>query len=252
MGHAPFVIWTMQRSGGTTFTSLLSFMSNGETTHEPYSGTNAKEHWGEEKAALALGRVVGKAATHNIKHCYELCSNGFNETLFETLHDRGFFFIHLLRRNILAQVESLALARATQAYGAEKASTIYPAILRGELKLPPLDLDWYKKHVRKLLAKQANVSQKLADIGAPSVFFEDIFAGDAGTRRARFEASVQRLNSAGGDFKFTPRYDELKLSYFADRDQKSRSVVDFITNIGDLREMVADEMAVGDSVAQIG
>lgn len=75
----PFVIWTLQRTGGTNLTRQLVRLSGlPRTEHEPFNEGRAYGHvtaaWRKDRDALAMGAAMQEiAAEHQvIKHCVEM------------------------------------------------------------------------------------------------------------------------------------------------------------------------------------
>ena len=56
-----FVVWTMQRTGGTSFAALLAAWHPGRTLHEPF--LSGRELWDIRRAFDSTGRLDGRRGT---------------------------------------------------------------------------------------------------------------------------------------------------------------------------------------------
>ena len=102
---SPFLIWTMQRTGGTSLTELLMAMSE----HEPFNWAKKQprqfwpitEAWNTHHDADALrGALDGLFAERFlIKHCYELLSMSFNLHLMQAAVGTPYRHVVLRRRD---------------------------------------------------------------------------------------------------------------------------------------------------------
>src|SRR5579863_9787871 len=104
MSH-PFIIWTMQRTGGTSLTDLLLEMSEHKAAeHEPFNRDRqfgaVTIAWAQTKDEEALRRALADllAQRHLIKHTYELRDMQLNLALMEAAA-RDYRHIFLFRRD---------------------------------------------------------------------------------------------------------------------------------------------------------
>lgn len=136
----PYIIWTMRRTGGTSFMALLSDFSNCRSVeHEPFNedrsfGYIVKRFREGEDVYPELLALLQKRL--EIKHCYEIMPEGFNELLYRVSKACGYKHIFLYRRNEVSRLMSLGVAMATGVWG-DNQSHLYEPYLTGEQK-PPL------------------------------------------------------------------------------------------------------------------
>ena len=183
MSH-PFIIWTLRRTGGTSLASLVMELSDHPgTQHEPFNVDRAfgevTRNWyktrdvpamrGQIRQRLAGGRVL--------KHCYELMPHKLNRALLQVSTNLGFRHVVLDRRDEVARILSLELAKITGAWGKEAAGDIYEKIESGEQALPPIDLPSALGHMQKCQETRLGMADLFKEYDQEPfvVHFEDMY-----------------------------------------------------------------------------
>lgn len=235
---APHIIWTLQRTGGTTFASLLADLSDWpKVEHEPFNQGRIFG-WIAEKAAVeqssdALDKDLIWALWKRpvIKHCYELCSEQFNAALMDVAERRGYRHIVLDRQDETARILSLELAEVTGAWGPMGAQDVYPEILAGKRVLPELQVGRVLSRKSKAYRARAWLHRAFGARGITPfvVSFEDLFSGkETGLEHIRAAAEYLDLDLPED---FTARADHA----LGTKSQNSAQLFDQIPNIDALR-----------------
>ncbi len=183
----PFIIWTFQRTGGTTLSAALSnaFLEQG-IKHEPFNlerefgsitrTINSNKH---KQGSELLDQVLNTGVS--IKHCFELHSNKFNTLFLQRLAAHGGYrHIILMREAEAERLCSLFLARQTAVWGKWKADKGgYNEFLKGNVKLEPFPIDEMLEHSKNCLAKKKWLIQMLRQMELPchEVTYEEIYSG---------------------------------------------------------------------------
>ena len=183
----PFLIWTLRRTGGTTFTRLLHEAS-GRTEvwrepfgrHGPLFGLRSRFVADKDAARLAEGMEVALAPLPNIKHCFEVCPARFNAVLLRTATRLGYRHIYLDRRDEAARIESLEFARLTGAWGKGQAETLQAALADGSFHPDPPDAAIAERELRRSAVKRQQLfrEMKARDTDPYLLFHEDLYTGD--------------------------------------------------------------------------
>lgn len=177
----PYIIWTMQRSGGTAVADLLgAFSEHQSIQHEPF---NLERRFGQltrawleqfDRADLERGVMEALQDRPVIKHCYELVPSAVNAALLNVARLLGYRHVLLERESEVDRVLSLQLARITGAWGKEEAKRAYDLILSGEDRLDAIDVSEAKKHLHHCLERKDRLRKVMAH--DPSAFFALSFA----------------------------------------------------------------------------
>ena len=239
-----FAVWTMQRTGGTTFTTLLDAMHPRPAVHEPFNGRHARSEFAEDIALIENGQMGRHFPAYNIKHCYEYSDDTFNERLFGLLDRAGYFSVFLEREDHLARIESLALAELTGAYGVTRSADLYPRIESGELVLEEIDIPRMIRHLKRSLSNSRHVRAMLAEADYPVVSYEQIFSGSPDAIESRILKIKDTMIAAGVAMdNTTEEYRDLKDRYIRERHQNSRSISSFVPNIVSFRTAVREVLS---------
>jgi len=183
----PFLIWTLRRTGGTTFTRLLHAASaREEVWREPFArhgklfGLRRRFVEDKDAARLAEGLEVALAARPNIKHCFEVCPARFNAVLLRTATRLGYRHLYLDRRDEAGRIESLEFARLTGAWGRGQAEHVEKALQDGSLRPGPPDAALAARELRRSAVKRQQLfrEMKARDTDPFVLFHEDLYAGD--------------------------------------------------------------------------
>lgn len=186
MSH-PFIIWTFQRTGGTTLSVALSNAGkNQDVKHEPFNRDREFAFVGEAvrknnltKGALLLDEVLD--AETNIKHCFELHSRKFNRLFLDRVSKHKHYRHIVLMRNAEAnRLCSLFLAKQTTVWGKWKADKGgYDDILSGNEMLEPFPIDEMLQHYKRCSDYKTWLMHELKKrkMNIKEITFEDLYSG---------------------------------------------------------------------------
>jgi LPS sulfotransferase NodH len=180
----PFIICTLQRTGGTNLTDHLKRLSAlGMAEHEPFNLPRIHGHitraWREwsDLAALAAGVRAVCARRGNIKHCVEMVPWEITETLLAASRAADFRHLFLYRRDTVGRILSMEYARRTQVWGPlhiEKAAHDARAFEK------PLDAPALIEHETRCIELLDRAWAQLREAGAEPVAlaYEDLYGAD--------------------------------------------------------------------------
>jgi hypothetical protein len=247
----PFVIWTMQRTGGTSLTELLMALSEHRAAdHEPFNfGRDPRQfadvsrHFSETGDAPALRQALNRifAGRYLIKHCYEFHPAAFNRELLNATVPTPYRHIHLLRRDELSRLISKFIAQSNGTWFKDYARSVYSQIRNGERKLSPLPAAQMVKQYQQARQSADNMRQRLRGAGVPALAldYEDLFVGEPGDRLRHLTQLLQFLD-------FDPTIVERQRGLIDDKifnsGQETAAVAEFVPNY---REVVAALAAAG-------
>lgn len=234
----PYLILTLRRTGGT---SLMSFMTSVSTfpkvEHEPFNRGRVwspiRERFQATQDEKALRDDILKATEQrpNIKHCLEVVPLRITRTLIEVCRERGYKFFVLTRRNEADRLISLAIAQATGAWGPQVAKRVYPTIISGELKVPPLVVrdSLEQAHRDAAVLNDTLAILREAEIAYQALVFEEIY----GASRSLEDTARDIVASLG----FSVAADDPRLEVFCKRGgQGSREIEQYIENVELVRQ----------------
>lgn len=181
----PFIIWTLRRTGGTSFTNLMMDLSGRpRLEHEPFNWNRSLGQValdfdrGHNEAALRarLQGILGPGPS--IKHAYEMVSHGFNNALMQEATDAGYRHIMLTREDEAARMLSLALAEQTGHWGDAGTRAAHEAIGAGRQAAQPFDIPAMIAAHREARYFTATVEDGFERLGADiiRVGFDQLFA----------------------------------------------------------------------------
>ena len=254
----PFIIWTMRRTGGTALTDLLMEMSEYETIdHEPFQHQRKFGYitasFSEQQDKTDNPEVISllESAFVNkplIKHCYEITGSNFNETLVHFLKNSDYKHIFLIRRDEVSRVLSLFLAYMSDVWGKHGSEGMYEMIRNGEKILPSFDLEAMRKeeeystkqttHIREVLCRES--------IEFRDVYFEDLYSGSKESRESNLYALLDYLEF---DTETITQHKEMIKHILFNRDQKSKSILEFVPNYRDAILML--EEILGEHTSEV-
>ncbi|HEU0223726.1 MAG TPA: hypothetical protein VFR34_16155 [Paracoccaceae bacterium] len=236
----PILIWTFRRSGGTSLARLL--FAHAATPHwqdealnpdrELGAVTRAFRETGDAaalEAALATSMVAGKS----LKHCLDTVPFPVSSRLLRAAG--GHAHMLLLRLGEADRLISLALAQQTGAWGRAEASGLQERLRSGALRLAPLE----RKTIREQGTRDAATLGRFLRLAfarrlpLATVFFEDLFTGEAAARIAAYRGLAESL---GLDLEGLPEA-VLKRHLF-DAAQESPAIADFVPNIDEIRRVI--------------
>lgn len=203
----PFVIWTLQRTGGTNLTRQLVRLSGlPRTEHEPFNEGRAYGHvtaaWRKDRDALAMGAAMQEiAAEHQvIKHCVEMVPPEINGGLALATAAAGYQHVFLYRRQPKGRLLSLHYARVSGIWG-NRMKTGQPPT-EEELRRHPLPVNELVERERRGMRALQRVWDGLVEMGVHplAIAYEDLYQSTP----ARSQHVLQRLFDELG-FRFPPR-----------------------------------------------
>lgn len=237
---APYIIWTMQRTGGTTLAALFAGLSEYQgIQHEPFNPERVlhwiHQNWLESRDPdkLRADLAKGLANTPLIKHCYELMPPELNRALMEVSSSLGYRHIILDRRAEPKRILSLELAKLTGAWGKQEAGKIYRSIEAGDVQLEAMDQARAMHHMAVCQSKRRELSDLLDSLSQTAfvIYFEDVYTDpEAGRRRIRdlvdfLEIKVDALDD------YETRVNDALLK----RGQNSSRIMESVPNIDEVR-----------------
>lgn len=241
---SPYIIWTMQRTGGTTLAQVLATLSEYQgVQHEPF---NAERMFGAITTAFAadgdidaLKSKLEQALADKpvIKHCYELLPPEQNAALMQVSTASGYKHIILDRRAEADRILSLELARATGAWGGSEAKEILGKIARGGAPLPELNRTRALHHLGQCRLRRGEMLAELGSRGIEPfvVYFEDIYSDfEAGKRLI-----LRILAFLGIDPNAKAGADKMIDDALTNNGQNSASVLNTLSSVVMLRDDLA-------------
>lgn len=237
----PFIIWTMRRTGGTTFSALLMELSEHPgAQHEPFNPDRnfgwVTESWIEKGDPELLMDGLDQVLANRplIKHCYELVPEALNIALIEAASARGYRHIVLDRQAEVDRILSLELAKITGAWGAEDAAEIYAKIEAGTRKLAPVNIKDAVGHMLSCAQLRRKLAAQFDSAGQTPllVYFEEIY-GAFETGRKTIETLLSFLEIQTSSH---PQFESLLSKALLEKNQNSRSIAPAVPNIAELRD----------------
>ncbi|MGX9355766.1 hypothetical protein ACS3SW_11605 [Roseobacteraceae bacterium S113] len=241
----PHIIWTVQRTGGTTLAGFLSELSPFATIdHEPFNPDrafgNIVNEFRKTRDASALEPAIKQAIDERpvLKHCHELMPEALNKALMNVTKSLGYRHFILERRDEVDRVLSRALARMTGAWGKGKADEVHAAIEAGTLELPELDQAEVEENMRLSHARRVAISGQFAQIGLtpPIVYFEDLYTSLEEGRQT-LDALVDTL---GFEIKDAAAYAKARDIALTKKGQNSARIAEAVPNIGAVRTALTE------------
>jgi LPS sulfotransferase NodH len=241
---APYIIWTMQRTGGTTLAVLLAELSeHPKVKHEPFNVERpfgfVTRHWlsGGDDAQLAADMATVLDARPVIKHCHELVPTPLNRALMAASVARSYRHIVLDRRPETDRILSLKLAEQTGIWGWKSAREAYDAITADRQALKPLDVQAALAHLRHCQARRQALSALLHNANQTPfvIYFEDIYS-DPSIGRENIRRLVEFLDIDPAEH---PQYENQVSDALLNRGQDSGRILDLVPNIAEARAKLA-------------
>jgi hypothetical protein len=207
----PFVIWTLQRTGGTNLTQrLVERSSRPGIEHEPLNIGRVMgmvtEQWTRSKDRAALTQAMAALCTRgvNVKHCVEMVPWEVTEAFVEASITAGCHHLVLYRRQPLARLLSLHFAKVSGIWGPEQKERPAEVADPASAQLPIPSLVQHETRCAALLQKVWNTLV----VKSPSVLalaFEDIYASprpQAASRLAWLLGALQLSDDPLRDKRF--------------------------------------------------
>jgi hypothetical protein len=243
---APFIIWTMQRTGGTSLTDLLMEMSEHRTTeHEPFNWREKKpgpfwpiaRAWNNTGDVAAISASLDKifADRHLIKHCYELHNMRFNEQLLAAAIRAGYRHVLLLRRDEFQRLISRFIAEAQGTWFKDYSRKVFSQVVQGKRVLGPLPVNKVVGHFRRCRSITSVLLGwfKAQSVEYCHVYYEDLYTGEPATRLASLHTLLEFLQFSEDDI--TGQEALIKEKIFLSG-QDTGSVLPFVPNLDVVRQ----------------
>jgi len=245
---APFIIWTLQRTGGTTLADLLISLSQAPTLgHEPFNhdrrlgGLHRAFLDTHDEAALRAGIRAALAGAGSLKHCHELMPPRLNEILMDETTAAGWKAVILDRQNDSARMLSLITAKLTGAWGRALADQVVRDCEAGTRVLPPADLEAARRGLWNGWQRRCHLAAAFAARGLQPevVLFEEVY--ESGDRGAELVADlIARLGLGGAE---GPQPDPRILAALRNNGQNSNRILNYLPNITELRATLRETEA---------
>ncbi len=243
-----FVIWTLQRTGGTALTSALAISTaNSEIKHEPFNSdrdfsyvTKAFKEGEISHSANLIDNLLDSGVS--FKHCMEIHSLKFNNMLLEAFVSRpNYRHIILMRDDETHRILSLYLARQTEVWGKWKVNKGgYDKIISGKQALDPFPIKEMLSHSKKCLEYRAWIQNQfeVRNLSYLLTTFETLYEGQT---RTRIENLKKVFEFVGAPFIvedkrvynciFSSKQGSEKLfKYVPNLEEAAKSVSEFIKN----------------------
>jgi len=197
----PFIIWTLQRTGGTNLAvQLMNRAPQPVKRHEPFNVTRPYGHitgnWKQTSDMPALKAAVEDICAQQvlIKHCVETVPRPVTMALARAAASAGYRHVFLYRRNAADRLLSLYFARKTGIWGPKMKQAVNARAAMRDANSPSVDAsctrgDDAQLPVARLIAHEQRCASNLSLVwtaltrldGHPlAVAYEDIyFAADA-------------------------------------------------------------------------
>ena len=243
---SPFIIWTMQRTGGTSLTELLMEMSEHRSAeHEPFNWAKKQprqfwpitEAWNSSHNAEVLRASLEGLFAQGflIKHCYELLSMSFNMHLLQASAGTPYRHVVLRRRDEPSRLVSKFIAEAQGTWFKDYARKVFTQVAEGDRKLTPLPVDRVVGHYRHSEDSTKFINDTLAALDAPrlEIWYEDLYTGGR-------EARLGHLDRLFAFLGFSPEevagHRALVDEKIFQSGQNTRSVAGLLPNLGEVLE----------------
>ncbi|MEO5377119.1 MAG: LicD family protein [Magnetococcus sp. DMHC-6] len=177
----PFILWTIQKSGGSYLAALLMERSVWQATqHEPFNIGHCfgdiTERWQQEHHFPSLYASVGKIVKRSMlmKHCVDLVPWEVTRVLVEESCRAGYRHLFLYRKSSVDRLLSLLLARRSGIWGPLDLNKIK---LDGQIFAESLPIEELVDHEKKCSALLQKTWDYLEAQGAApmAVAYEEIF-----------------------------------------------------------------------------
>lgn len=245
----PFIIWTMQRTGGTSLTNLVMEMSEHPgAEHEPFNWAKKKprqfwpitEAWSSSKDVNALVNSLTDVFQQQflIKHCYELHSMPFNLHVMTAAAKTNYRHVLLLRRDESSRLISKFIAELQGTWFKDYAKKIFDEVSQGQRKLEPLPVERVLAHYNHCRNATATICSTLAKQGVDhfEVCYEDLYIGDHGPRLAKTRALLEFLGFAPEEIEAN---DEKINTTLFHSGQNTSAVASFVPNLKEVADALA-------------
>lgn len=221
----PFLILTLQRTGGTNLTFQLAARSSWKLaeTHEPFNKPRTYGHITKafikdgKRAAVeaAMPEIAGKDEI--VKHCVEMVPFEITEVLIDAFIAADYRFLFLYREDPVGRILSAEYARRTKVWGP---SHVHKVAEDAQAFETPLDVDSLMARERDCIDRLNTAWDRLVAKGAApvAISYEEMYGPD----QDRAWTGLSRV-LAGLDLARTERSDRKMLDTLRGRgDQNTR------------------------------
>ena len=197
-----FIIWTMQRSGGTSLTRVFDVAGEYKNVkHEPYNGNQCFGHVRsgrprESNKATVLDyystAIEETLANNNVslKHCYEVHDELLNQALFDVSSRMNYIHILLIRNNNFERQISLELAKKTGIWSRSQQLSSNT----DTNELPALDINAILKHELECQEKQRVIRSMSEPFSPNNIVYEELYKGSLSARLDYLAPTFAALN----------------------------------------------------------
>lgn len=208
----PFIIWTLQRTGGTALAhTLMGLSEHPAAEHEPFNWAQDKprefwpivEAWRASGDRGALLRQLRDVAAHGrlIKHCFELFNMSFNSALLEATANAGYRHVLLLRVDESARLVSKFIAEAQGTWFADYGREVYAEVEQGRRNLAPIPVDLIQAQHRHASNSLGALRAAFSDHRVTPIehTYEALYLGDAESRGSAYRSLLEHLEFPGAE-----------------------------------------------------
>lgn len=239
----PFIIWTMQRTGGTNFAShLISLSKLPATEHEPLNVGRSYGHiekkWEINKDTDELNNAVDRflGIGFAFKHCVEMVDQKVNYYLCNNSLKHDYNHIVLYRINPLNRLLSLHFAQQTGLWGRKKVIEAREGLggdLHNKFSIDRLNINSLIEHEERCNQCMLSVVELLRERNASVHFisFEDLYESSS----EKVLENLSRIMTAVG-FKNPDTIQSAFQSLIVSGDQGSKSLYKSIPGRIELEE----------------
>lgn len=202
----PFLIVTLQRTGGTNLTFQLTKRSSWKLaeTHEPFNKPRIYGHITKaflkdgNKAAVAAAMPEIAARQEIVKHCVEMVPFEITEALIDAFVAADYRFLFLYREDPVGRMLSAEYARRTKVWGPSHVHKVAEDAVAFET---PLDVTGLMARERDCIERLNTAWRRLRDKGAAPVAlsFEEMFGPDPDRAWTGLSRVLAGLDLARGD-----------------------------------------------------
>ena len=212
--------------------------------HEPFNANQplgpVQRAFNQQPDAMSFEALDKALAGRSIKHCYEYSTVLFNRFLFDYFSDRGYVQVFLSRRNEVERQVSLAMAKATQVWGAAGAVPTYEKFLAQAGKPLSFDETEVAEHTKRCGFRTNHVLGMLYYADALYVDYDEMYCERFADTIERFSAFAERLREKGLTIAEPelPFKDPVYVKYFQRGRQKSQDYADALIDVSRVRDVV--------------
>jgi LPS sulfotransferase NodH len=233
----PFIIWTMQRTGGTSLADLLMEMSeHPRAEHEPFNRDRqfgaVTTAWSDTHDEAALSEAIAGILEQRflIKHTYELRDMALNAAILRAAAATDYRHVFLQRQDELARLVSKYIAEANGTWFNDYATKVYTKIRAGDRRLGAIPVEELIKsyHRCRQATEQVRELMKKLGIAVHDVTYEELYIGDRENRLRAFNRLCKFLDLEPEVIELNGAHIEEKLFHGS---QNTRSILDFVPNL---------------------